>query len=79
MKYNVDDAEVQEIASTVIEDWTRQYKELSNFVHGTNSNFFQKTEYLDEFKFIKKGCEFFNKTSRSVIEYCKYIAYNFLF
>ena len=32
MKYNVDDAEVQEIASKVIEDWTRQYKELSNFV-----------------------------------------------
>lgn len=57
MKYNVDDAEVQEIASKVIEDWTRQYKELSNFVHGTNSNF-QKTEYLDEFKFIKKDVNF---------------------
>lgn len=61
MKYNVDDAEVQEIASKVIEEWTRQYKELSNFVHGTNSNFFQKTEYLDEFKFIKKDVNFLTK------------------
>ena len=61
MKYNIDDAEVQEIASKVIEDWTRQYKELSNFVHGTNSNFFQKTEYLDEFKFIKKDVNFLTK------------------
>ena len=46
MKYNVDDAEVQEIASKVIEDWTRQYKELSNFVHGTNSKFFPKDRIL---------------------------------
>lgn len=61
MKYNVDDVKVQEIASKVIGDWTRQYRELSNFVHGTNSNFFQKTEYVDEFKFEKKDVNFLTK------------------
>ena len=54
MKYNVEDAKVQEIASKVIDDWTMQYRKLSNFVHGTNSKFFQREEYVDEFKFVKK-------------------------
>ena len=58
MKYNVNDTWVQEITSMVIDDWTNQYKELSTFVHGTNSNFFQKTEYIDEFKFVKKDVKF---------------------
>lgn len=61
MKYNVKDIQVQEIASMVIDDWTKQYKELSNFVHGTNSNFFQKAEYVDEFKFVKKDVTFLTK------------------
>lgn len=61
MKYNVDDLHLQELVSSVIDDWTRQYKELSNFVHGTNSNFFQKTEYVDEFKFVKKDVNFLTR------------------
>lgn len=61
MKYNVNDARVQEVVLCVIDDWTRQYKELSNFVHGTNSNFFQKTEYVDEFKFVKKDVNFLTR------------------
>lgn len=61
MKYNIEDVKVQEIACKVIDDWTRQYRELSNFVHGTNSNFFQKAEYVDEFKFVKKDVNFLTK------------------
>ena len=61
MKYNIEDVKVQEIANKVIEDWTRQYRELSNFVHGTNSNFFQKAEYVDEFKFVKTDVNFLAK------------------
>ena len=37
--------------------------ELSNFVHGTNSNFFQKTEYVDEFKFVNTTLQVFNITN----------------
>lgn len=61
MKYNVNDSSVQEVVSCVVDDWTRQYKELSNFVHGTNSNFFQKAEYVDEFKFVKKDVNFLTR------------------
>lgn len=61
MKYNVSDMQVQEIASKIIDDWTRQYIELSNFVHGTNSYFFQNAEYIDEFKFVKKDVNFLTK------------------
>lgn len=61
MKYNVDDAKVQEIVSNVIDDWTMQYRNLSNFVHGTNSKFFQSAEYIDEFKFVKKDVNFLTK------------------
>ena len=61
MKYNVEDAKVQEIVSNVIDDWTMQYRNLSNFVHGTNSKFFQSAEYIDEFKFVKKDVNFLTK------------------
>lgn len=61
MKYNIEDDKVQEIASKVMDDWTKQYRELSNFVHGTNSNFFQKAEYVDEFKFVKKDVNFLTR------------------
>lgn len=61
MKYNVEDAKVQDFVSQIIDDWTKQYKELSNYVHGTNSNFFQKAEYIDEFKFVKEDIIFLAK------------------
>ena len=61
MKYNVEDAKVQEIVSDVIDDWTMQYRNLFNFVHGTNSKFFQSAEYIDEFKFVKKDVNFLTK------------------
>lgn len=61
MKYNVEDAKVQEIVSDVIDDWTMQYRNLSNFVHGINSKFFQSAEYIDEFKFVKKDVNFLTK------------------
>jgi len=38
-----------------------QYRNLSNFVHGTNSKFFQRAEYVDEFKFVKKDVNFLTK------------------
>jgi hypothetical protein len=66
MKYNIEDVKMQSFISTVIDDWSRQYRELSNFVHGTNSNFFQKTEYVDEFKFIKKDVNFLTRQVKMV-------------
>ena len=66
MKYNVSDTSVQEVVSCVIDDWARQYKELSNFVHGTNSNFFQKAEYVDEFKFVKKDVNFLTRQMKKL-------------
>ena len=61
MKYNLEDKKLQELMSMVIGNWTTQYRELSNYVHGTNSNFFQKTQYVDEFKFVKKDINFLTK------------------
>lgn len=61
MKYNIKDERLQELMSMVIGNWTIQYKELSNFVHGTNSSFFQKTQYVDDFKFVKKDVNFLTK------------------
>lgn len=55
MKYNLEDKSVQELARIVVTDWGTQYKELSNFVHGTNSEYFEAVAYLDEFKFSKKN------------------------
>ena len=64
MKYNVEDEKIQKIVSRVISDWTIQYRELSNFVHGTNSKFFQCTKYVDEFKFVKSDVNFLTKQVR---------------
>lgn len=61
MKYKVNETKIQGLISEVIDIWTRQYRELSNYVHGTNSNFFQKAQYVDEFKFVKKDVVFLTK------------------
>ena len=88
MKYNIEDVKVQEIANKVIDDWTRQYRTLSNFVHGTNSNFFQKTEYVDGFKFVKKDINFLAKqveilssivNTLLIIFYTLFLPYNPIF
>lgn len=61
MKYKISDQEMQEFVSEIIDQWGMQYRELSNYVHGTNSNFFQNTQYIDEFKFVKKDVNFLTK------------------
>lgn len=61
MKYKISDQEMQEFVSEIIDQWGMQYRELSNYVHGTNSNFFQNTQYIDEFKFEKKDVNFLTK------------------
>ncbi|HHX59428.1 MAG TPA: hypothetical protein GX707_01625 [Epulopiscium sp.] len=58
IKYNLEDKRVQEISRILISDWGLQYKELSNYVHGTNSQYFELVTYLDELKFSKKNTRF---------------------
>lgn len=61
MKYNVKDQDVQVLVSDLINDWSLQYKELSNFVHGTNTLYFQGIENLNSFRFEKKNINFLSK------------------
>lgn len=61
LKYNVDNKKMQELVTSIINDWTKQYKDLSNYVHGSNSNFFQGAQYIDDFKFEKDDFDFLTK------------------
>lgn len=61
IKYNVDENKLKELVLKIIDDWTKQYKDLSNYVHGTNSNYFQMISYMDEFKFIKRDVNYLSK------------------
>ena len=58
IKYNVDEKKLRELVSRILDEWTKQYKDLSNYVHGTNSSYFQMVSYMDEFKFIKKDVNY---------------------
>ena len=66
IKYNIDECMMQQFMGRILNDWTQQYKELSNYVHGTNSSFFQSAEYVDEFKFVKKDVSFLTKQVNTV-------------
>ena len=61
VKHNIDEDKLKELVSKIIDDWTKQYKDLSNYVHGTNSSYFQMISYMDEFKFIKSDANYLNK------------------
>lgn len=61
MKYKIKDQDLQPLASDIINDWAIQYKELSNFVHGTNTQYFQGVENLNSFKFEKTDVNFLCK------------------
>lgn len=61
MKYHVIDKDIQALVSDIINDWSMQYKELSNFVHGTNTLYFQGIENLNSFQFDKKDINFLSK------------------
>lgn len=61
MKYNIEEKTLKELVSRILDDWSNQYKDLSNYVHATNSNYFQMISYVDEFKFIKKDVNYLIK------------------
>lgn len=61
IKYNISESHVQDIVQVIINDWGLQYKELSNYVHGTNSKYFQMVEYFNEFTFSKTDIKFLTK------------------
>lgn len=61
IKYNLADQDVKNLVQKIIDDWGMQYKNLSNYVHGTNSKYFQQVTYFDEFKFDKKDVNFLTK------------------
>ncbi len=61
IKYNLGDQDVRSIVQKIIDDWGIQYKDLSNYVHGTNSKYFQQVSYFDEFKFEKKEINYLKK------------------
>lgn len=54
-KYNISDQIVQSFASEILKKWTEQYQELSNFVHGTNTKYFEGIEYFDQFTYDKRN------------------------
>lgn len=65
-KYNIEEKVLKELVSRIIDDWTKQYKDLSNYVHGTNSDYFQMISYMDEFKFIKSDVNYLIKQVKMV-------------
>lgn len=58
MKYKIKDQDIQLLVSDIVSDWANQYKELSNYVHGTNTQYFQGIENLNGFRFEKKDVNF---------------------
>lgn len=61
MKYRIKDQDIQPLVSDIISNWANQYKELSNYVHGTNTQYFQGVENLNGFRFEKKDVNFLCK------------------
>lgn len=61
MKYSANEKILKELVSKILDDWSKQYRDLSHYVHGTNSNYFQMISYIDEFKFIKKDVNYLTK------------------
>lgn len=61
MKYKIKDQDIQPLVSDIVNDWTIQYKELSNYVHGTNTQYFQGVENLNSFSFEKRDVNFLCK------------------
>ena len=47
---NIDNQQVRMLCKDILDRWTEQYKELSNYVHGSNSNYLDNKEYFDEMK-----------------------------
>lgn len=60
-KYLVSNQVVQKVCSEVLEIWTEQYQELSNFVHGSNTKYFEKMEFLDELLIEKEKINYLYK------------------
>lgn len=47
---NVDKQKLSIFCKEVLAKWTQQYKELSNYVHGTNSCYLDNKKYFDEIR-----------------------------
>ncbi len=61
MKYEIKDQDIQPLVSDIVSDWANQYKELSNYVHATNTQYFQGVDILNGFRFEKKDVNFLCK------------------
>lgn len=46
-KYQVDHQKLTVLLAEMMDGWTRQYGRLSNYVHGSNTNYFSKNSLLD--------------------------------
>ncbi len=66
IKYNVEQKRIEELVVKIIDDWTKLYRDLSNYVHGTNSNYFEMVSYVDEFKFDKKDINYLTTQVRKI-------------
>jgi hypothetical protein len=49
IKYTISHQEVRRFVSDILIRWTEQYKLLSNYVHGSNTEYFGSTQYFDGF------------------------------
>lgn len=56
--------EMRKSIKLVTEKWQEQYKDLSNYVHGTNSQFLELTKFLEE---IQPSVELFLTIEKNII------------
>lgn len=61
-KYTMNDQQLRMLLSEIIDQWAHQYRELSNYVHGSNAKYFSKSNLVDalsisaaDFEQIKKN------------------------
>lgn len=60
-KYKINDFEIKSFLISIMDDWNKQYQDLSNFVHASNSKYFQSVNYLNDFKIKKDDIKFIHE------------------
>lgn len=53
MKYKISSKAIRKLAEELITDWSKQYEELSNFVHSSHSKYFQSKNQLNDFEILE--------------------------
>ncbi|MBS6062929.1 hypothetical protein [Criibacterium bergeronii] len=65
-KYNIDKSKLENLITNIIKNWDNSYKEMSNYVHASNTSYFDKVNYLNDFKFEDKDIIFINNHIKNI-------------